>query len=81
MNDIIFSNSFLFRTVEFDKFHHTDNRAGVPSHFFAFIILGRCKITTASETVEINQGDIFKCCYQSTGTEIPKLNLFLWGLK
>lgn len=69
MNDTVFSNSFRFHTFEFEKFHHTDNRAGAPSHYFAYMISGRCKITSAYETTEINEGNIFyipdKCSYQS----------------
>lgn len=83
MNDILFSNSFLFCTIEFDKFHHTDNRAGAPSHFFAYMISGRCKITTASETVEIKEGDIFyipdKCSYQSYWYGNPKIKFISLG--
>ena len=59
MNDIIFSNGFMFRTLEFKKFHYTDNRAGAPSHYFAYMLCGNCKITTKSATVKINEGDIF----------------------
>ena len=69
MNDISFSHSFKFLTIEFDKFHYTDNRAGAPSHYFAYMLCGNCKITTESSTVKINEGDIFyitdKCSYQS----------------
>lgn len=83
MNDIIFSNSFLFRTFEFDKFHYTDNRAGAPSHYFAYMILGRCKIITDSETVEISEGDIFyipnKCSYQSYWYGNPKIKFISLG--
>ena len=59
MNDISFSHSFMFRTIEFDKFHYTDNRTGAPSHYFAYMLCGNCKITTDSSTVKINEGDIF----------------------
>lgn len=69
MNDIDFSKSFNFLTIEFDTFHHTDNRSGAPSHYFAYMISGKAKITTQSQTVEINSGDIFyipnTCAYQS----------------
>ena len=69
MNDISFSHSFNFLTIEFDKYHYTDNRAGAPSHYFAYMLCGSCKITTESETIKINEGDIFyipdKCSYQS----------------
>lgn len=83
MNDIIFSNGFMFRTIEFDKFHYTDNRAGAPSHYFAYMISGRCKITTVSETVEINSGDIFyipnKCSYQSYWYGNPEIRFVSLG--
>lgn len=83
MNDIIFSNGFIFRTIEFDEFHHTDNRTGAPSHFFAYMISGICKITTESETVEINTGDIFyipnKCSYQSYWYGNPKIKFISLG--
>lgn len=83
MNDIIFSNSFLFQTFTFDKFHHTDNRLGAPSHFFAYMLCGRCKITTESETIEINEGDIFyipnKCSYQSYWYGQPEIKFISLG--
>lgn len=69
MNDVIFSNSFVFRCLRFENFNYTDNRAGSPSHFFAYMLSGECKITTADETVKIKAGDVFyipnKCSYQS----------------
>ena len=69
MNDISFSHSFMFRTIEFYKFHYTDNRVGSPSHYFAYMLCGNCKITTESSTVKINEGDIFyipdKCSYHN----------------
>lgn len=83
MNDIIFSNSFAFLTINFDRFHYTDNRAGAPSHYFAYMISGRCKITTASDTVMINEGDIFyipdKCSYQSYWYGTPKIRFISLG--
>lgn len=83
MNDIIFSNGFLFRTIEFDKFHYTDNRAGAPRHYFAYMLCGSCKITTESETVNINEGDIFyipdKCSYQSYWYGNPEIRFVSLG--
>lgn len=83
MNDIIFSNSFMFMTIGFDKFHYTDNRAGTDSHFFAYMISGRCKIVTDSETIEINSGDIFyipcKCSYQSYWYGDPEIKFVSLG--
>lgn len=69
MNDINFSNSFVFRTLEFDTFNYTDNRAGAPSHYFAYMISGSCRLVSSSETLEIKEGDMFyipdKCSYRS----------------
>lgn len=69
MYDVIFSHSFMFRTLMFDKFHYNDSRDGAPNHYFAYMLRGHCKIVTEFSTVKINEGDIFyipyKCCYQS----------------
>ena len=83
MNDIIFSNGFMFCTIEFDKFHYTDNRAGAPNHYFAYMLCGNCKITTESATVNINESDIFyipdKCSYQSYWYGNPKIKFISLG--
>lgn len=83
MNDIDFSKSFNFLTIEFDTFHHTDNRSGAPSHYFAYMISGKCKITTHAQTVEINSGDIFyipnTCAYQSYWQGEPNVKFVSLG--
>ena len=83
MNDISFSHSFMFRTIEFDKFHYTDNRAGAPSHYFAYMLCGNCKITTDSSTTKIKEGDIFyipdKCSYQSYWYGNPEIRFVSLG--
>ena len=83
MNDISFSHSFTFRTIEFDTFHYTDNRAGAQSHYFAYMLCGSCKITTESATVKINEGDIFyipnKCSYQSYWYGKPEIKFVSLG--
>lgn len=85
MNDIIFSNSFKFLTIEFDKFHYTDNRAGAPDHYFAYMLSGSCKIVTASDTVEISEGDFFyipnKCSYQSYWYGNPEIRFISLGFQ
>lgn len=85
MNDIMFSNSFKFLTIEFDKFHYTDNRVGAPSHYFAYMLSGSCKIVTASETVEISEGDFFyipnKCSYQSYWYGNPEIKFISLGFQ
>lgn len=83
MNDIMFSKVFWFRKIKFDKFHYTDNRAGAPSHYFAYMLCGNCKIATDSETVNINEGDIFyipdKCSYQSYWYGNPEIQFISLG--
>lgn len=59
INDTIFSQSFRFVNVKFNKYHFTDNRCGAPSHYFAYMISGRCEIVTDTQKVEIEKGDIF----------------------
>lgn len=83
MNDILFSNSFTFCTIIFDKFHHTDNRSGAQSHYFAYMISGKCKITTEFETINIDEGDIFfipnGCSYQSYWYGNPEIKFISLG--
>lgn len=59
INDIIFSNSFIFNTYRFMKYRHTDNSAGVDKYFFAYMVKGRSRICTEDESVDISEGDIF----------------------
>lgn len=69
LDDINFANSFRFCTFQFNSFHFTDNRRGSPSHYFAYMLSGKCKIVVDGNTVEINEGEIFyipyKCSYRS----------------
>lgn len=59
MNDIIFSQNFIFCTITFDRFHHTDNRRGAPRHYFACMLRGHGRIVGEAGTVTFRQGDIF----------------------
>lgn len=84
MNDISFSHSFHFRTIQFDKFHCTDNRSGAAGHFFAYMLRGSCKIVTEdSLTVKIDEGDIFyipnRCSYQSYWYGNPEIKFISLG--
>lgn len=83
MNDALFSNSFFFNTISFDKYHYTDNRSGAPSHYFAYMISGNCRIVTDTETVEIKEGDIFyipnNCSYRSYWYGTPNINFISLG--
>ena len=77
MNDILFSQNFHFLTFEFGEYRYTDNRCGVSTHYFAYMLSGSCKIVTDSETTSIETGDIFyipnKCRYQSYWYGNPKI--------
>lgn len=83
MNDIIFSNSFFFKELNFDTFHYTDNRGGAMTHYFAYMISGRCTIVTEYETVHIKEGDVFyipfKCSYQSYWYGEPAIKFISLG--
>lgn len=83
MNDILFSNSFNFYTLSFNTFHYTDNRQGSPSYYFAYMLKGNCKIVTETQTLFINENDIFfipdKCPYQSYWYGNPNINFISLG--
>ena len=85
MNDIIFSNGFHFFTLEFDRFHDCDNRTGAPAHYFAYMLSGKCKIVTNSETVEIQEGDILYIpnagSYRSYWYGNPKIRFISLGFQ
>lgn len=85
MNDIIFASSFMFLTLRFDKFHYTDNRAGVHCHYFAQMLSGRCRIVTDAETVEIRAGEFFyipnRCRYQSYWYGEPEIKFISLGFR
>lgn len=83
MNDTLFSESFHFRTLSFNRFHYTDNRKGSPEHYFARMLRGRCKITTADYSIEISEGDFLyipdKCSYQSYWYGDPEVKFISLG--
>lgn len=83
MNDTLFSQSFNFFTFEFVKFHCTDNRRGVPTHYFVYMLKGSCKIVTDSETISAKTGDIVyipdKCRYQSYWYGSPEIKFISLG--
>lgn len=83
MNDTLFSESFHFKTLSFNRFHYTDNRKGSLEHYFAYMLRGRCRITTETYSVEINEGDFFyipdKCSYQSYWYGEPDIKFISLG--
>ena len=63
------AENFLFREINFETYHYTDNRAGVDLHYLARMKEGRCRIVSEGKTVELKAGDIFYipngCRYES----------------
>lgn len=59
MNNTFFSSLFHFYTFRFEKYHHTDHRAGSPHHYLAYIEMGHGKIISEKGTIEIHPGDVF----------------------
>lgn len=59
MNNVFFYNNFLFYRHTFVNYHYTDNRAGVPLNYLAYMIKGYSKIVSADKTIYVNEGDVF----------------------
>ena len=59
MKEATFSNIFSFRHFLYEKYHYTDNSAGAPFHYFAYMEKGRCKIVSERGTREFAAGDVF----------------------
>lgn len=59
MNRIFRFHNFDFYTIRYDKYHYTDNRKGAISNYIAYMIKGKCKIVTKTNTLYINEGDVF----------------------
>ena len=59
MNELLFSKSFRFLRFQLDRYHYTDCSRGAPSHFFAYMEKGRCKIVSERGTREFEAGDVF----------------------
>lgn len=85
MNDTFFSNSFYFRSLLFDTYHYSDNRAGAPQHYFAYMLSGNCKIVTDTETIKINEGEFFyipnNCPYRSYWYGNPTIKFISLGFE
>lgn len=60
MEQILFYNTFFFRTIHLKSFHHTDNSKGIPNHFVARMQRGSGIIRAVSgEELHLHAGDIF----------------------
>ncbi len=85
MNDIIFSESFRFHRLSYDKYHYNDCSRGAPSHYFAYMEKGRCKIVSERGTREFAAGDVFYIPmglkYQSYWYGDPEISLLSFGFQ
>ena len=59
MKDTHFLNLFLFNDFSFNETQYRDNRHGIERHFFAYMKVGRGRLVTDSETLEVKTGDLF----------------------
>lgn len=59
MNNIELNPCLNFLKLRFSKYHCTDNSAGAPHHYFAYMEKGHAKIVAKNKTIYINEGDIF----------------------
>lgn len=60
MEQTLFYNTFSFRTIRLNLFHHTDNSKGITCHFVARMQSGSGIIRTLSgEELHLRAGDIF----------------------
>lgn len=61
MNTPILSHNFAFYRLHFEneKYRYTDNRAGSPMNYIAYMVKGTAKIVSEHSTIYINEGDVF----------------------
>ena len=83
INDTLFSKSFLFRTFNFKKYKHTDNRLGTKLHYFVYMKSGKARIVTEGSTYSINEGEAFflprELRYQSYWYGTPDIKFISLG--
>lgn len=83
MNHTLLSYGFHFITINFDKYHYTDNRAGCERHYIAYMEKGHSKIVSENITLEINPGDVFYIpkglSYQSYWTSETEIRFKSFG--
>ncbi len=83
MDDRTFTEGFIFRTITFDRYHYTDNRAGAPHHYLARMLTGHCRLVGIQETVEVEAGEVFYiprgCSYQSYWYGEPEVRFISLG--
>ena len=59
IDDINFAKSFRFRLFSFKKYKYTDNKAGINTHYLAYMLSGSARIVTEGHTLTVSEGDVF----------------------
>ena len=59
MADYFFGENFMFYRFNFEKYHYTDNRGGSPFNYIAYMIEGRSKLISDSDSIEVKPGECF----------------------
>lgn len=59
MWNIISNNNFHFRTISIQHYHYTNNLAGSPENYIAYMIKGNAKIVSEQTTITIHENDVF----------------------
>ena len=59
MNNVFFYDNLYFHTYTYGKRRYTDNRAGSPHHYLAYMESGSSRIVSEEITLEMQAGDVF----------------------
>jgi len=59
VKDSDFFDQYHFRIIEFQRYHYTDNRAGVPVHYFGCLKSGWAKLTDGTTEITVHPGELF----------------------
>lgn len=69
MDNTLFCRSFAFLEYRFSRYHYTDARGGVSSHYLGYMKAGHARLVSAREEIEVQPGDAFYipqgCRYES----------------
>lgn len=85
MNDSEFSRGFVFRELSYSRYSHTDNRAGAPSHYIAYMREGTGRLAGSDRTVDVETGAFLYipkgCSYQSYWQGVPVVRFDSYGFQ
>lgn len=59
MIDILSNNHFHFRKLYFEHYNYTNNLAGSPENYIAYMLKGNAKIVSQQNTIFIREKDLF----------------------